>query len=79
MPKPIPDRERIQAARNRLDVGAALNREDLAILLGVSLKSVDRMVAAGTLPAPDLVMNLRCVRWTAKSVRRFIDGDGAAA
>lgn len=74
MPKLMPSRERIQAARDRLDGGAALSRDDLAVLLGVSVKSVDRMAAKGALPAPDVVLNLRCIRWSAKSVRPFIDG-----
>jgi hypothetical protein len=64
----------VQAARQRLDAGAALSKSDLALLIGLSSKSVDRLVATGKLPEPDLRFNLRTIRWSANSVRKFIDG-----
>jgi hypothetical protein len=67
----------IQEARARLDAGAALSKDDLAALIGVSKKSIDRLVKTGSLPGPDLLFNLRTIRWSAKSVRRFIDGAAA--
>jgi hypothetical protein len=78
----IPLAERLADARARLDAGAALDYADLSLLLGVSKKSLARMVEAGTIPAPDLCFNKRVLRWSAKLVRPIVDGgtlpEGAA-
>jgi excisionase family DNA binding protein len=48
-----------------------LNKTQLAELLGVSRRTVDRMVAAGTAPAPVILPSGRR-RWRRGDVRRWI-------
>jgi hypothetical protein len=71
-------RPTVADARERLDAGAGLTKLDLALLLSVSTKTVDRLIAAGKLPAPDMVFNARLLRWSAKVVRPIVDGGGSA-
>ena len=59
----------IAAAKARLDAGGALSKSEIALLVGVSVKSLDRWVKSGSFPGPDLIMNQRCIRWSAKVVR----------
>jgi predicted DNA-binding transcriptional regulator AlpA len=51
-----------------------LARADLARVLATSLRSLDRMAAAGKLPRPDLYLGVRQPRWRAETIRRWIDG-----
>ncbi len=48
-----------------------LTKQQLAELLGVSVRSVDRMVAAGTAPPVTLLPNGRR-RWRRGDVRRWL-------
>jgi hypothetical protein len=78
MPDTLPDlAECITTARTKLDLGAALDLEEIAVLQGRSAKAVRGSVARGEMPPPDLIFNKRVHRWTAKLVRPFIDGKGA--
>jgi hypothetical protein len=70
--------DRIGAARARLDGGAALSKDDISVLLNLSIRTIERMVNAGKLPEPDLVLNTRRIRWANRTIRPFIDGKGAA-
>ena len=49
-----------------------LTKQQLAELLGVSVRSVDRMVAAGTAPTVTLLPNGRR-RWRRGDVRRWLE------
>jgi predicted DNA-binding transcriptional regulator AlpA len=52
---------------------ALLTKSDVAQLLGVSTKSVDRWVAAGLLPPP-LKITARTLRWPRDTVETAIAG-----
>jgi predicted DNA-binding transcriptional regulator AlpA len=46
-------------------------------MLGVTTKTIDRLVIAGQFPRADLRFNARTIRWSARSVRHLIDGAAA--
>jgi hypothetical protein len=66
-PAPAVTRAPLSAALEPL-----LSRADLADVLRTSLRSLDRLAAAGKLPPPDLYIGIRQPRWTADTVRRWI-------
>ncbi len=53
-------------------VGAVYGPGEVAALLGVSTRSLERYIAAGTFPPPDLRLSKRCLRWTARTVEGAI-------
>jgi predicted DNA-binding transcriptional regulator AlpA len=57
-----------------LPIEPLIDRGTLASILSVSLRSLDRMAAAGHLPKPDLHIGVRQPRWRAETVRRWIEG-----
>jgi predicted DNA-binding transcriptional regulator AlpA len=65
---------KLASARERLDTGAGLAKRDIAALLGVTTKTVDRLVIAGKFPRADLRFNARTIRWSARSIRHLIEG-----
>jgi hypothetical protein len=65
--------DRLADARARLDAGAHLDKGDLAVLLNITTRTVDRWVKDGLLPPADMTVNARTVRWFARSVRPAID------
>lgn len=65
---------KIKAARDRLNIGAALSKQDIAALVGVTARSVERWVAEGSFPQPDICIGERLIRWSAAIVRPFVDG-----
>ncbi|QEH34274.1 hypothetical protein OJF2_28090 [Aquisphaera giovannonii] len=54
-----------------------LSIADLARVLAVSRRLIERERAAGRLPRPDLQMG-RCPRWRAETIRRWIETGGRA-
>ena len=50
-----------------------LDVRELAELLGISIRSVWRMVAAGELPSPVRIGGGRIVRWRLARVQKFVD------
>jgi predicted DNA-binding transcriptional regulator AlpA len=68
---------KLASARERLNAGAGLAKRDIAALLGVTTKTVDRLVISGRFPRADLRFNARTIRWSARSVRHLIDGVGS--
>jgi predicted DNA-binding transcriptional regulator AlpA len=75
--RPATNVARLTAARERLDLGAGLSKRDIAAMLGVTTKTIDRLVIAGQFPRADLRFNARTIRWSARSVRHLIDGAAA--
>jgi hypothetical protein len=74
----LPDlAELIRTARMKLDLGAAIDMEEIGVLQSRSVDSVRRSIKKGDIPKPDLVFNKRTWRWSAKLARTFIDGKGA--
>jgi hypothetical protein len=62
----------ITSVRERIAAGAPLSRADLALYLSVTVRTVDRMIEAGTLPQPDLRYSQRLHRWSARAIRPFL-------
>jgi len=52
----------------------ALSAEDLAVMLGLSLRKIRRMDAAGFLPRP--VRLGRSVRWPIEEIKRWLAAGG---
>lgn len=61
--------EALRYARARLDAGVPINRRQAAVLLGTSLRTLDRWIAAGRLPSP----GGQYVAWPAQVFRPFIE------
>ena len=53
-----------------------LSIEDLAAVLNVSRRVVERMRSAGRLPKADLTLGTRIPRWQAATIRAWIAGGG---
>jgi predicted DNA-binding transcriptional regulator AlpA len=53
-----------------------LSRADLARVLSVSLRSLDRLQSSGRLPQPDLFLGVRQPRWKSSTVRQWIENGG---
>lgn len=47
---------------------------DVAKLLGLSVRTIERKLAAGTFPIPCLASVDRRHRWSVAAVRRYLDG-----
>jgi len=56
-------------------VEALIARDDLAAILRVDTRTIDRMRSRGDLPKPDLHVS-RSPRWTAARIRAWIEGGG---
>jgi hypothetical protein len=67
---PAPDLTRATQAPS---VEPLLSRRDLADVLRTSLRSLDRLAAAGKLPRPDMHLTARQPRWKAATIQRWID------
>lgn len=48
-----------------------LGKAELARYLGISVRSLDRAIAAGLLPRPDLTIG-RSLRWSPETIHRFL-------
>jgi hypothetical protein len=76
LPLPLPETDPPAPAVSRAPLAASveplLARADLAEVLRTSLRSLDRLAAAGKLPRPDLYLGTRQPRWTAESIRRWL-------
>lgn len=64
----------IRSARARMDAGAALSKAEVALLAGVSTRTVDSWMKAGRWPRPDLVFSPRSMKWSPALVRRQLMG-----
>jgi predicted DNA-binding transcriptional regulator AlpA len=53
-------------------IAPVLDRDALAKLLGVSVRSVDRMRKRGQLPAP-IIIGTRNPRWLAKEIEKWLE------
>jgi predicted DNA-binding transcriptional regulator AlpA len=49
---------------------------DVAAVLDISVRTAWRMVAAGTLPGPDVKLGTRLLRWRPSTIQQFIDNGG---
>lgn len=54
-----------------------LSLADIAAVLGVTRRSVERLRSAGTLPQPDLKIG-RSLRWRPDTVREWLDSTSGA-
>lgn len=55
---------------------AMLSLDDLAVLLGTSRRSVERLRAAGKLPKPSIVVGSRSARWSRTVIQAWIESGG---
>jgi predicted DNA-binding transcriptional regulator AlpA len=71
---PLPDADPPAPAVTRapLPIEPLLSVTDLARILAVSRRSLERLRAAGKLPRPDLHLG-RSPRWRAETIRRWLD------
>jgi hypothetical protein len=51
-----------------------LSITDLCRVLGVDRRTLERMRAAGRVPAPDLIVGTRSPRWLPAAIRRWCEG-----
>ncbi|MEY8874925.1 MAG: helix-turn-helix transcriptional regulator [Leptothrix sp. (in: b-proteobacteria)] len=56
-----------------------LSMKDLRALVGRSESSIRDLIAAGRFPQPDYRDGPRCVRWSAGSVRRWLESTSIKA
>jgi excisionase family DNA binding protein len=49
-----------------------LSMDEIASLLGVTRRAVERLRSTGALPRPDVKVG-RCLRWKSATVREWID------
>lgn len=47
------------------------NKAQFSTRLGISIRSLDRAIAAGVIPAPDLTVG-RSPRWSEKTIEKFL-------
>lgn len=60
-------------ARVALDAGAPITRGQLAALLQVDVRTIDRWREGESIPGPDgPQLGARCVRWRPQTVRRLL-------
>lgn len=69
-----PTEKLIRSTRARMEAGAALSKAEVALLAGVSARTVDSWMKAGRWPRPDLVFSSRCMKWSPALVRRRLAG-----
>src|SRR5262245_10166941 len=65
-------RHRVRRARVLLDEGGAMRKADVASLVGVTTRTLDNWIAAGTFPRPDLRFSARTLKWSAELVRKHL-------
>jgi excisionase family DNA binding protein len=70
-PDPAPE-----AAPRHPTIEPLMGISDMAQLLRVSRRTVERLLSAGRMPAPDIVIG-RLPRWRAESIRGWIAAAGA--
>ncbi len=63
--------------RLAVSIEPLLTKADLAKILRVNSRTIDRMRSAGKLPKPDLLLE-RSGRWRAETIRRWIESGGAS-
>jgi predicted DNA-binding transcriptional regulator AlpA len=63
---------RSDAERLAGSVGACWTYADLAGFLRISTRSAKRMVASGRLPQPDVRLGAQVVRWSPRTVEKFL-------
>lgn len=62
----------MQPATTSLAEQLTFNIEDLAGILGIAKITAERMKAAGKLPAPDVVLSQRTIRWSRATIERWL-------
>ena len=53
-------------------LGPLLSKRDIGELAGVSVRTVDRWIETGRLPAPDVRFSERSVRWREETIIRAL-------
>jgi hypothetical protein len=75
-PAGVPKLTDVPGLKGAADLEPLLRTVDLARVLGRSRRVVERLRAAGRLPAPDLYVGNRSPRWKPTTIRDWVEGGG---